>query len=507
MGNGSRKPLMHGRNCLATFRLIHAGCPHPDLILLAYGGELFDPARYLNAAGTPVLEHPQLRIDNAAIYAILRKLTFARARLGRETLQQRVSYRTLDIEQIGYVYEGLLDHKLARAGDEVRVKLAGRAEAIVPLSELDGQDDILSYISEKTDRKPETIGRLLAAIDDDDVIELRDAYGSDIADRIAPFAGVIATDGVIWPDRLYVTAGESRRATGAHYTPQTLTEPIVRATLEPLLYRGAGPKPAQVTFGTGSLIGPREILNLKVCDMAMGSASFHVQADRYLAERLVEAWDLIEHERPGLQITPFGEASRAGSDEQLLPPDRDERRLLARRLVAERCLYGVDKNPLAVEIAKLSMWLVTMAKDRPFTFLDHAFKCGDSLVGADEDMFERWSHTDTSSTLPLFAGELRAQLDEALQARQKLQSFVVRDVRDAEEKTRLLHEADAALQRIKLGCDLIIGVRLLDAKPAEQNAHLLDLLDEYAATPTPDSALARKALADGATRPRFPLAV
>ena len=182
--------------------------------------------------------------------------------------------------------------------------------------------------------------------------------------------------------------------------------------------------------------------------------------------------------------------------EQLLPPDRDERRLLARRLVAERCLYGVDKNPLAVEIAKLSMWLVTMAKDRPFTFLDHAFKCGDSLVGADEDMFERWSHTDTSSTLPLFAGELRAQLDEALQARQKLQSFVVRDVRDAEEKTRLLHEADAALQRIKLGCDLIIGVRLLDAKPAEQNAHLLDLLDEYAAKPTPDSALARKALAE-----------
>ena len=78
--------------------------------------------------------------------------------------------------------------------------------------------------------------------------------------------------------------------------------------------------------------------------------------------------------------------------EQLLPPDRDERRLLARRLVAERCLYGVDKNPMAVEIAKLSMWLVTMAKDRPFTFLDHAFKCGDSLVGADEEMFERWSH-------------------------------------------------------------------------------------------------------------------
>lgn len=131
----------------------------------------------------------------------------------------------------------------------------------------------------------------MAAIDADAVIELRAQsaqYGSDLADRLAPFAGVIATDGVIWPDRLYATPGESRRATGTHYTPQLLTEPIVRATLEPLLYRGPGPKPAHVVFGTGSLIGPREILNLKVCDMTMGTAAFLVQADRYMAERLTK---------------------------------------------------------------------------------------------------------------------------------------------------------------------------------------------------------------------------
>ena len=59
----------------------------------------------------------------------------------------------------------------------------------------------------------------------------------------------------------------------------------------------------------------------------------------------------------------------------------DEPLLLARRLIAQRCLYGVDRNPFAVNLAKLSLWLVTLSKDSPFTFLDHALKCGDSLVG------------------------------------------------------------------------------------------------------------------------------
>src|SRR5205085_12225131 len=63
-----------------------------------------------------------------------------------------------------------------------------------------------------------------------------------------------------------------------------------------------------------------------------------------------------------------------------IPPDEDEI-LLARRLVAQRCLYGVDKNPLAVDLAKLSLWLATLAKDHPFTFLDHSLRAGDSLVG------------------------------------------------------------------------------------------------------------------------------
>jgi hypothetical protein len=93
----------------------------------------------------------------------------------------------------------------------------------------------------------------------------------------------------------------------------------------------------------------------------MGSGAFLVESYGQLSERLVEAWN----KHSSLPEIPL--------DEYPL--------LFARRLVAQRCLYGVDKNPFATNLAKLSLWLVTLAKEHPFTFLDHALKCGDSLVG------------------------------------------------------------------------------------------------------------------------------
>ena len=73
-----------------------------------------------------------------------------------------------------------------------------------------------------------------------------------------------------------------------------------------------------------------------------------------------------------------------------VPLDEDEV-LHARRLVAQRCLYGVDKNLMAVDLAKLSLWLATLAKDHPFTFLDHSLRCGDSLVGLSREQIENFS--------------------------------------------------------------------------------------------------------------------
>src|SRR5260370_38110738 len=82
-----------------------------------------------------------------------------------------------------------------------------------------------------------------------------------------------------------------------------------------------------------------------------------------------------------LQIAPEGQASRGEVSETLLANDAEERLAFARRLVCERCLYGVEKNPLAVEMAKLSLWLITLNKNQPFTVLDHALRRGGSLLG------------------------------------------------------------------------------------------------------------------------------
>jgi type II restriction/modification system DNA methylase subunit YeeA len=183
---------------------------------------------------------------------------------------------------------------------------------------------------------------------------------------------------VIGSGMVYVTAGTDRRSTGTHYTPRSLTEEIVQYTLEPLVYVGPSEGLPRAEWRLRSAV---ELLRLKVCDIAMGSGAFLVQVCRYLAERVVEAWG---QEQPGdgeLRILPDGSLSIGDVSEDLLPIDPQEQLLVARRLVADRCLYGVDKNPLAVEMAKLSLWLITLQKNRPFTFVDHALKCGDSLLG------------------------------------------------------------------------------------------------------------------------------
>jgi hypothetical protein len=115
--------------------------------------------------------------------------------------------------------------------------------------------------------------------------------------------------------------------------------------------------------------------------MAVGSGAFLVETCRQLGDSLVEAWGTHGGRPP-------------------LPPDEDEL-LLARRLIAQRCLYGVDRNPMAVDLAKLSLWLATLARDHPFTFLDHALRTGDSLVGLSRHQIGRfqWDDTRVSSNL------------------------------------------------------------------------------------------------------------
>lgn len=324
---------------LVLFRLIHSGASHGAMRIPAREGYLFDPDRYLFLEGrhqkkdTP--EIPQ--VSDGIIFNVLSKLLVLDG--------ERLSYRTLAVEQIGSVYQAIMGFGLEVAkGRSIAIRPAKKhgAPATINLEALlaVAPEERLKWFTDETDQKltGEAAEKLKQATS---VEELLVALEKKVAVTVTP-APVLKGAMIFQPS-------DERRKSGSHYTPSSLTGPIVEAALEPVLKQlGENPTPAQV-------------LNIKVCDPAMGSAAFLVEACRQLGDALTRAWH-THNEVPGI------------------PPDEDES-LYAQRMVAQRCLYGLDKNPMAADLAKLSLWLATLAKDHPFTFLDHSLRHGEALVG------------------------------------------------------------------------------------------------------------------------------
>lgn len=474
---------------LSTFRAVHGGVEHESMRLPAYGGNLFDPDRFPFLEGrerqTSWKNNPAnpLPIDNRTVLHLLEALQLLQMKVpgGGPAEARRISFRALDIEQIGHVYEGLLDHTAKRAGEKNPVLgLLGTKdkEPEIELGQLERlrkeeNTELVKFLKKVTGKTPSALKNALnVELDHDQGQKLRVACRNDeeLLQRVLPYAGLIRGDTFGWPvvipgGSVYVTEGEERRATGTHYTPRSLTEEIVQHTLDPLVFEG----PAEgVPKEQWKLRSSREILDLKVCDMAMGSGAFLVQACRYLSERLVEAWEdeITRHPRaPG--ITPFGDISQGMPDEALIPSDSDERLAYARRLICDHCLYGVDKNPLAVDMAKLSLWLITLDKGRAFTFLDHALKCGDSLLGLHRleqvEGFHVSSGALKSHQTGLFGGALESRLKIALEKRTQLESFVVNTIDDRQIKEALNREAEESTEMARLLSDILVGIAMSTA--------------------------------------------
>ena len=128
------------------------------------------------------------------------------------------------------------------------------------------------------------------------------------------------------------------------------------------------------------------------------------------------------------------------------------------RIIAQRCLYGVDKNPLAAEMAKLSLWLLTLAKDKPFEFLDHSIRCGDSLVGLhDIAQLRHFSLKPDADDAVLFKGPLDSAVDEAITLRLKLEDLPANTVEDVERQEKLLKEANEKIARLRCAADLLVA--------------------------------------------------
>src|SRR5581483_5226349 len=218
----------------------------------------------------------------------------------------------------------------------------------------------------------------------------------------------------------------ARKESASFYTPQPLAQYLVRATLEPL------------TSGAT----PEQILQLRIVDPAAGSGAFLVAACRFLASAYEDALVASGACHP----TDLGEPERAS----------------IRRTIAERCLYGVDLNPAAVQLARLSLWLATLAADRPLTFLDHHLVVGDSLIGAwlsglGNSRRRAPRRRRDEATLPLFDGSLvESALASAWPVRLSLATpdDTLEQVRHKERALAKLSAPGSPLSRLRQIADL-----------------------------------------------------
>lgn len=452
---------------LAIFRAVFGGIDHEAFNLPALGGSLFDPDRFPflegRAKGTSWKEHPAapLPIDNRTVLLLLDAVQLFEGRT--------LSYRALDVEQIGYVYEGLLECTVVRAR-EVTLDLSATQRAKIPwvtlddleTAAVDGEGAVRALIEDRTGSSTNRVRKHLAKQVDEDASDrlLTACHGDQsLRDRIKPYLKFLRVDRWGYPlvyseGTFMVTAGADRRETGTHYTPKPLTEAIVKETLESLVYIGpAQGKPREDWI----LRSPSELLDIKICDPAMGSGAFLVQVCRWLSGRLVEAW--FQAESDGKAITAEGGVVDEIGWLEPLRADWGDRVLTARRLIAERCLYGVDINPLAVELAKLSIWLVTLAKGRPFGFLDHSFRTGDSLLGvhALDQLLYLDMNPGRVRSKKLFAKEIDRAIKSAIDIRTDIRSHPIRDIRDVQAMAAMDYEARARLDLPGLIADALIG--------------------------------------------------
>lgn len=372
------------------FRIVHEGDPY--LNVPPYNGGLFDPAK-----------HPLLARWKIGDYYLARAIdqlfrTEAAGRTGRGP----VSYRDLDIRHLGSIYEGLLEHRLRLAKEDIAVIKEKGHEVFVPVTELGNRRPLKIY-------------------------KAGEVY--------------LETD-----------KGE-RKATGSYYTPDYIVKYIVEHTLGPLIEekrakiekerckleeeikraRGYNREYYQRKLNALDNQLIEEILSIKVLDPAMGSGHFLVEATDFLARALIEA---------------LGGAP----DES----DEDDIRW-TRREVVERCIYGVDLNPLAVELAKLSLWIYTVAKDRPLSFLDHHLRVGNSLIGAwIKDLGQlpvRGKKDKTAQigkhVISLFEGKLRERLPVVIGEVMELLRKPSDRVEDIREKESIYNQILSILRPFK----------------------------------------------------------
>ena len=469
---------------LALFRMFSKGLECTELPIKPLGGALF------GGATTPLLN--DLRWGERAVATLLDKLLWTTPGRGA-TSRQRVHYGPLDVEDLGRVYEALLELEPGIASQPMCRLRRQKLEVVVPLAQGD------KYRAATTTAETDT---------SEDAAEETDA--EEQAGDEAPARGKktkVEWIEEIHPGRFYLRVGLGRKSTGSHYTPHSFVRFLVQETIGPLVAERS-PKEDPM---------PMRILELKVLDPAMGSGHFLVETCRFMGAKLYEACRLCDEMALALERKAEKEPDAARKQKHLANaqimrgrvvelPDPDDELLkylpsrapegvdsglsqrkaeaLCRRMVAVHCLYGVDKNPLAVELAKLTLWLESHAEGLPLTFLDHRLVVGDSLTGP----FYQHLLTLPGSQQPvndLFAQDLAKQfkrsLQDALLSARELEASVGITLSEIEAKQAAKRRYDSALFPFKIVAAAWTGGVMLGPDGCDDGAYA-ELIEHVAKT-------------------------
>lgn len=429
----------------SLYRMFTDGLACTEMHVKPLGGALFGE----NA--TPLLS--SLLWNEEAVAKLLDRLLWTPRSRGSDS-RDRVHYGSLTVQDLGRVYESLIELSPGLATEPMCRLRRRKLEVVVPLAQ---GDKYRAGSPASNEGSPE-----------------EDQYPSDPSDPSDETdASPRGNTPIEWIEeipagRFYLRVGLGRKASGSYYTPDSFVRFLVKETLGPLCDARSPRDDPQ----------PARLLEIKVADIAMGSGHFLFETCDFLADRLYEACrqcdelamqaevkigkSEVRSQKPEVGIRTFACAAPGTETDpnpdprpqtpeawrarvQALPDPNDELMAylpsrapedgsvafsaakalaLCKRLVAVHCLYGVDLNPLAVELAKLSLWIETHAEGLPLTFLDHRFVVGDSLSGP---FFDRL-HTYPGTQQPmddLFVTGLKERLAATLQT-------ALREVRDLE---------------------------------------------------------------------------
>ena len=328
----------------------------------------------------------------------------------------------------------------------------------------------------------------------------------------------------VWDDDGIVVArpnSYARKDSGSFFTPQELVDLIVDRTLKPLAEErlaafvekaaelAADPRPRAERHTELLNMDPAEaVLDLKVLDPAMGSGHFLVTAVDFLSDYIAE---MVEH-APGVPewldgeyVSPLVErvagirqdiAQRAQAANWVMDQAKLTDQAIIRRMVLKRCIYGVDKNPLTVELAKVSLWLHSFTVGAPLSFLDHHLRCGDSLVGL--RIME--ATTELNRPGPLFARPAISAVKAATSEMERIEEMPDADIAEVRQSATLFQDVENTTADLRSLLDLLTGLRWLTAgmKQRERRAFEAQLVGTLDAQPHEAySLLARGTFADG----------